>query len=80
MWPALTLGSNSSLFRVHFLCVIFSFSETFKSPWFLVASRQCVLLIPLADVFTHTWRLKGRGKKKTLQKVNHKLENLSRKC
>lgn len=63
MWPTLTLGADSLLLRVHVLCVIFSFSETFKSLWFPVASRQYVPLIPLADVSSHTWRLKGRGKK-----------------
>lgn len=37
-------------------CVsFFSVSETFKSPWFPVAYLQCVLLIPLADIFLHTF-------------------------
>lgn len=52
----------------------FTVSET----WFLVAYMQCVLLILLADIFSHIWRLKGR--KKNSPNINPKLKNIRRKC
>lgn len=60
------------------MCYFFSVSETFKSPWFLVTYMQCILLIPLADIFSHTWRLKEG--EKILQNINPKLKNTRQKC
>lgn len=58
-----------------FVDFFFPISET----WFLVAYMQCILLIPLADIFSHIWRLKGREKKLSKHKPQtkkHKKEML----
>lgn len=55
----------------------FSVRETFKSPWFLLSYKQCVLLIPMADIFSQIWRLKRKGKKPS-QNINPTLKNISR--
>lgn len=52
----------------------FSVRETFKSPWFLLSYKQCVLLIPMADIFSQIWRLKRKGKKKSFQNINPTLK------
>lgn len=58
-------------------CVLyFSVSETLKSPWFLVSYVQCVPLIPLADIFSHIWRLKGKKKNFPKHKPQTKKEML----
>lgn len=79
--PTTTHSSNILLLRFQVLCITFVSLRDFKYLWFLIAYLQYILSIPLGDIFSYIWRLKGkrqreREKKQVLGKwLNRKWSN-----